>query len=105
MDYSLLMVIEETIAPKDNIRLSINSSILHTGESRNRIGKHHIGIIDYLQLFNFNKKVEACWKTRMMGKKPNQLSSAPPGIYQKRFMRFMQENVFSDGREDYNNML
>ena len=105
MDYSMLLVIEDKTSNKETIRFSVNSSILENGDSRNRIGKQHIGIIDYLQLFNFNKKVEGCWKTKVLGKKSNLLSSAPPSIYQKRFMKFMKDNVFSDEKEDYNHML
>ena len=99
MDYSLLLVIDEDSSQT----LPVNTSILSYSSvmSRNKIGMQHVGIIDYLQIFNFNKKAESCWKTRILGNKSDGLSCAPPGIYQRRFMRFMEEQVFSEEREDY----
>ena len=105
MDFSLLLVLEDHDASKETNAASINNCDVLIEDTRNNIGKQHIGIIDYLQLFNFNKKAEACWKTRVLGNKADLLSVAPPEIYQRRFMKYMREYVFSDGREDYNNML
>ena len=100
MDYSLLLVIEESTNQKFQTGMSINS--YSSVEPRNNVGTQHLGIIDYLQTFNFSKKAETCWKTRIMGKKADGLSSAPPGIYQRRFMRFIEKQVFAEEeREDY----
>ena len=99
MDYSLLLVIEESTNQKFQTAMSINS--YSSVEPRNNVGMQHLGIIDYLQTFNFSKKAESCWKTRILGNNPENLSSAPPDIYQRRFMKFMKDVVFSDEREDY----
>ena len=74
-------------------------------ETRNNIGNQHIGIIDYLQEFNFSKKAETCWKTIVLGKKKHGLSSVPADIYQARFIKFMRETVFAMDKEDYSNFL
>ena len=47
-------------------------------ETRNKIGNLHIGVIDYLQAFNFAKKSETWCKTNVLGKKKQGLSSVPP---------------------------
>ena len=70
-----------------------------TGKKRNRHqfmssdGKYiyHVGIIDYLQLFNFGKTVEHYWKDRFT--KKYLVSAVPPGPYATRFFDFMQKEV------------
>ena len=90
MDYSLLLVIEEESLLKLPTEMSLNFNDLD--EPRNQVGRQHIGIIDYLQTFNFS----------IMGDKADGLSSSPSGIYKRRFMRFMEKQVFAEEeREDY----
>ena len=48
MDFSMLFVLEDHDAPKETDYLSINISDVQIGDSRNKIGSQHIGIIDYL---------------------------------------------------------
>ena len=48
MDYSLLLAIEDHEQTED---LSINSR--DNEDTRNKIGNYHLGIIDFLQQFNF----------------------------------------------------
>jgi hypothetical protein len=44
-----------------------------------------VSVIDYLQLWNFNKKGEQFLKTRFRGAQLDQLSAVEPIFYQKRF--------------------
>ena len=99
IDYSLLLAIED--APNQSERFSLNVGNYLMNESRNNIGNLHIGIIDYLQAFNFSKKAETWWKTNVLGKKKEGLSSAPADIYQARFVKFMEETVLAMDKEDY----
>ena len=55
----------------------------------------HFSIIDYLQEWNYNKKMERFVKTKIFGKNKHLLSSIEPVAYEKRFNQFMEENVFA----------
>jgi hypothetical protein len=66
MDYSLLLVIEEVNAPVSTSRNIIKSSC--------GTFAYHVGIIDYLQKWNFDKKVESWWKGGYKAK----ISAVPP---------------------------
>lgn len=57
---------------------------------------YHLGIIDYLQAWNWNKKGEALIKTYIKGKDKNKISAVEPTHYQKRFYDFMKNKVFLD---------
>lgn len=48
---------------------------------------YHIGIIDYMQKWDLQKKGEKWWKT-LIGKKD--VSAQQPNIYQKRFLNFVE---------------
>ena len=96
MDYSLLLVIEDTLQ---------NPSRTHRKDTRNNMRGQHVGIIDYLQTYDSSKRAETWWKTRVLCKNPKLLSSVTPAEYQHRFYSFMQEHVFPAEREDYNSML
>lgn len=52
---------------------------------------YHIGIIDYLQLFNFVKQVEYYWKDA--GSYKHLVSCVPPPFYAQRYFNFMQSEV------------
>jgi len=73
MDYSFLLVIETSPS---------------TGEQA-----YHMGIIDYLQKWNFSKKLEHCFKTTIHRGIKDKLSAIPPQPYQKRFISFLRDNV------------
>ena len=101
MDYSLLLAIEENTGPY----ASMTTNFSNKYETRNKLGNYHIGIIDWLQQFTFQKKSEMCWKSSVQGKNKLLLSSVPPDFYQARFMKFMRDNVFAREKDDYENML
>ena len=54
---------------------------------------YHIAIIDYLQEWNLNKKLERFTKTVLLGKDKQTLSAIEPEQYSKRFRNFMEKNV------------
>ena len=64
---------------------------------------YHIGIIDYLQSWDFPKKAEAFMKTKLLKYDHSQISAIPPDLYCQRFKKFMKEKVFAykDDRKSY----
>lgn len=56
---------------------------------------YHIAIIDYLQDFNLDKKLESALKT-VINKEGAQISAIEPHGYQRRYMKFMKEKVIID---------
>jgi len=75
MDYSLLLVVETF--PK-------------TGKQA-----YHFGIIDFLQTWNFSKKLERIWKISVNRGIKSKLSAVPPKQYQARFMNFVKEAIMT----------
>ena len=58
---------------------------------------YHLGIIDYLQAYNFNKKIERMYKRIKHPRVPvTHMSTAPCEIYQQRFERFISQRVLID---------
>lgn len=53
---------------------------------------YHISIIDYLQYYNLDKKLENLAKTILKGKKA-EISAVPPDRYAKRYKEFMENYV------------
>ena len=100
MDQSLLLGIEENTVFK-----AIPSSIpgiydispeeevyfwnRHRFMSEDRKFIYHIAIIDYLQDFNLNKKMEFFLKGIRNGSWFAEYSCVPPSWYQERFVKFM----------------
>ena len=119
MDYSLLLCIQENpeyMLARNNrdtnssmafsSRRSVDSSTrLQIREkfegSRHKFlstcGRYiyHIGLIDYLQDFNFDKKGENLLKQRILGKGEG-ISAVHPRKYADRFVRFMRDHVIID---------
>ena len=56
---------------------------------------YHIAIIDYLQLYNLDKKSEHFFKTIFRGSGA-EISSVPPDRYMKRYIEFMRNEVIID---------
>uniref|UniRef100_A0A7S3CLM6 PIPK domain-containing protein n=1 Tax=Strombidium rassoulzadegani TaxID=1082188 RepID=A0A7S3CLM6_9SPIT len=52
---------------------------------------YHIGVIDYLQDFNFSKLLENSYKSLI--DHPDMISAVPPKKYCTRFFDFMQSHV------------
>ena len=55
----------------------------------------HFSIIDYLQKWNLNKKLERFSKTVFLNKDGEKLSAIEPNKYAKRFVNFMEDKLFN----------
>ena len=55
----------------------------------------HFSIIDYLQTWNLNKKLERFSKTVFLNKDGQKLSAIEPNRYAQRFVNFMEDNLFN----------
>ena len=119
MDYSLLMCIQENpdytllrnqSGLNDTVtmtsRRSVDSSTLAGIRERFEGSRHkflstcgryiyHIGLIDYLQDFNLDKRLENTLKQRFLGKGDG-ISAVHPRKYADRFVRFMRDHVIID---------
>ena len=63
---------------------------------------YHLGIIDYLQLWDTNKKSERFFKTKILQKDASQLSAIEPIEYQRRWYNFasqIMENSFDSNQK------
>ena len=54
---------------------------------------YHIAIIDYLQGYDIEKKMENFYKVQMKQRKEYKISCVPPKLYKTRFFKFMKDNV------------
>ena len=53
------------------------------------VATYYFGIVDILQEYNFQKKVEHCWKTRVMCQDKHRLSAVNENEYGQRFLSAM----------------
>ena len=103
MDYSLLFIIIDfpnNIDPDYNQIMGFLDDPKYKGhvyKSGNEKYIYIVGIIDYLQKYNFKKKMEHCIKGIVYGKEKNMVSAVEPEYYGKRFNDFMMKNVFIVG--------
>ena len=99
MDYSLLFIIIDfpnNIDPdyKQIVDLLEDPKYKgHVYKSENEQYIYIIGVIDYLQEYNFRKKMEHCLKGIIYGKEKNMISAVEPQYYGTRFYDFMMKNV------------
>jgi len=59
---------------------------------------YHIGIIDYLQDYNVDKKIENFLKYTIL-RNGSGISAVPPPKYGERFLRFMRDHVIIDQKQ------
>ena len=106
MDYSLLFII---IDFPNNIDPDYNqiTGLLKDPKYRGHVYKSNddkflyiIGIIDYLQKYNFKKKMEHFFKGLYYGKEKNMVSAVEPNYYGDRFEDFMKKKVFIVGEKN-----
>ena len=57
---------------------------------------YHIAIIDYLQEWNMQKKLERFTKTVLLGKDGPTLSAIEPEAYATRFRNFVEKYVITE---------
>ena len=71
------------------------SAVFNSAVSENKKQKvkylYHLGIIDYLQTYTMEKKMERFFKSFQAAKED--MSVAPPEIYFKRFNKFIRDQV------------
>jgi 1-phosphatidylinositol-4-phosphate 5-kinase len=60
------------------------------GEKRGQRAIFYFGLIDFLQPFDFKKKVE--WKLKGLLHKEGSYSCVPPDQYADRFLKFIDDN-------------
>jgi len=82
MDYSMLVAIEKR-GPRSTVNLVVDQNSNHTFAHGDKIV--HLAIIDYLQEWNLNKKLERFSKTVVLQKDGDALSAINPDKYAKRF--------------------
>jgi len=89
MDYSMLIK-TETLDIGKRRKKQRNVYI-----SEDMTEAYHLGIIDFLQTYNFEKKFEYCVKSRFgTHPKTELISCTSPQRYQVRFHLFMSNKVF-----------
>ena len=110
MDYSLLLAIEKeqkddclnehallrstvTLKDGDEVVDYVGELIAqaHCYKAKSKI--YHIAIIDYLQAWNMQKKIERYSKMTFLGKDGSRLSAIEPQAYACRFRNFMEANI------------
>ena len=103
MDYSLLFIIIDfpnKIDPDYNQIIGLLDDPKYRGhvyKSDDEKYIYIIGIIDYLQKYNFKKKAEHFLKSIYNGKEKNMVSAVEPILYGDRFFEFMTKKVFVMG--------
>lgn len=86
----------------DNINEDKSKTCNDKMENRNQFASadgryiYHVGIIDYLQDYNWEKFGETKFKSIGKGTKAKLISSVPPPDYARRFFNFMQNDVIID---------
>lgn len=107
MDYSLLIgVVRRQYGVVDGVKdVSTNGGNLGQDEKGafhaatvEGPGAYHMGLIDILQEWNFDKKMERYFKIYFRWDDPDGLSAIEPAAYQKRFMERAVYDVF-EGQE------
>ncbi|KAI9989659.1 hypothetical protein PInf_019944 [Phytophthora infestans] len=91
MDYSLLMGIQSSEYFVDTSQLQARRGVLFTQPATSVAGPslYHFGIIDFLQQWTLEKKMERFYKTFFKRKDPEGVSALPPKPYKFRFQQKM----------------
>ena len=95
IDYSLLVFVVDknqllADAEKDVSLLQWAEALIDECPNHQGLG-YQLGIIDYLQVYNFQKKVELHFKRLKTATLNLDASSQPPNIYAKRFISFVRK--------------
>lgn len=113
LDYSLLLAVEQV---KKESRSGINNSFSRpftswqkSDTSRNQFKSscgnyiYHVSVIDFLTMFNFEKKMESFYKVYVKNQNAKLISCVEPKLYGSRFRNFMKNEVILN--EDANQSL
>ena len=85
IDYSLLLV-------REPISFPVKSSSRNIFASKTMA--YHFGIIDFLQDWSFEKRIEAWWKSFKVSRE--HLSALEPDKYSERFYKFVSQQVLEE---------
>jgi len=99
MDYSLLLGISYVIEREhdyEDPNLSESTRFLRNARpiSTRKLSGYAFGIIDYLQLWNWRKRVERCFKIYLKCATPDKISAIPPNDYRERFLTNLRKRLF-----------
>ena len=100
MDYSIFLVVEQVKPGQLNIE-EIQEKLRFRRNcylSTRKDEIYHIGIIDYIQLWNKEKQVENIFKRCFKGHNSLMLSAVHPNIYQARFIQFVYDDILMVSR-------
>lgn len=111
MDYSLLLLIESRNEIVLVDRSTSNQRNRKLGKFENcyvsvrdrKETKYHFGIIDYLQSWDFHKRMEMYSKLIKDHKSKKTISAVPPKFYQERFFNFMKKHVVLQTQDENSN--
>ena len=77
--------------------MSYNNALRHQLESEDGEYVYHIALIDYLQEWNFDKKMELFLKRTFKGRQADRISCVEPTAYCARFNNFVRDHVITEG--------
>ena len=84
-EYSLLIEIEKVISNLNMNKKRFEGLSRNEYKSSNNSKIYHIGIIDFFQIFDFLKKIECFYKTKIKRVLQFKETIAPPNFYKKGF--------------------
>ena len=118
LDYSLLLAVEQVKKESRPKNSGLNSSLNYSrpfsswqksDTSRNQFKSscgnyiYHVSVIDFLTMFNFEKKMESFYKVFIKNQNAKLISCVEPKLYGSRFRNFMKNEVILN--EDANQSL
>jgi hypothetical protein len=86
MDYSLFVTVCESGPP-------LHLSAVYQYKSCGGQLTYIVALIDFLQVYNQQKRLEAAWKSKMQCVRWDHLSAVEPRYYARRFMKFVSRIV------------
>ena len=97
MDYSLFLVIEQIT---DKVQTAYRLENLGRNEYKSYDNSmiYHFGIIDFLQKWTTQKKIENFVRSRLMDE--TQISCVNPLLFETRFLAFIRKEVLNKHRSD-----
>jgi len=108
LDYSLLLAVEQVKKESRPKNSGLNSSLNYSrpfsswqksDTSRNQFKSscgnyiYHVSVIDFLTMFNFEKRMESFYKVFVKNQNAKLISCVEPKLYGSRFRNFMKNEV------------
>lgn len=98
MDYSLFIVVEQVKPQSEKDLTHLENKLRYKRNSylsSNKEEIYHIGIIDYIQLWDTRKKQENLLKSTWFSKDKYRISAVEPTLYMNRFQSFIIDHVLN----------